>query len=208
MTGGGAGNGRLARWDRALLRLETGLALLGGLAIFSLMLLAVASIGGRNLLNAPLPGYVDVIEQLMPLIAYGGLAYCHRLGGHVRMDILARRLPPRALWALEAALTLLTVLLVLALVWGGHAHFARSFDLSAPLWSRDSSLDIGLPLWPMKLLVALVFALFLLRLALHLCACLGAVAHPGRPVTAAVLPGQALDAAKSEAARVRGTPHG
>ncbi|MCV6586342.1 MAG: TRAP transporter small permease, partial [Marinibacterium sp.] len=59
----------LSRLDRSLLRLERALALLSGLAVFSLMVLAVVSVGGRNLFNAPLPGYVDWIEQVMPLIA-------------------------------------------------------------------------------------------------------------------------------------------
>lgn len=188
----------LSRADQALFRIETALALLGGLAIFSLMLLAVASIGGRNLLNTPLAGYVDIIEQLMPLIAYGALAYCHRLGGHVRMDIAVRFLPPRALWTLEAALTLLTALLAGALIWGGYAHFARSFDAAAPLWSRDSSLDIALPLWPMKLLIPMVFALFLLRLALHFFAQLRAIARPDDPIALPLPTSAAAEAAGRE----------
>jgi len=43
--------------------------------------------------------------------------------------------------------------LIVALVWGSWAHFDRSFDMTRPMWSRDSTIDIGLPLWPAKLIV-------------------------------------------------------
>ena len=65
------------------------------------MLLAVVSVGAQRDANAPLPGYVDWIEQAMPLIAFMGIAYVQRDGGHIRMDILVGRLSGRALWAAE-----------------------------------------------------------------------------------------------------------
>ena len=196
-------NSLLSQWDRALFRLETALALLGGLAIFSLMIMAVLSIGGRNLLNTPLSGYVDLIEQTMPLIAYGALAYCHRLGGHVRMDFIINHVPPRILWGLEALLTLLVIILVLALIWGSYAHFERSFDFGAPLWSRDSSMDIALPLWPMKLINPILFSLFLARLLLQFWAYLQACIHLPETPIAVPLPESAADIAAREAERVR-----
>lgn len=157
----------LSKLDRTLYKLETQLALIGGLAAFSLMLLAVVSVGGRNLFNQPLPGYVDWIEQAMPLLAFVGVSYTQRLGGHIRMDILVGRLRGRFLWAAELASTILILMLMLLLVWGTWAHFQRSFDFGSPNWSRDSTLDIGLPLWPAKLLVTFSFAVLSLRLALQ-----------------------------------------
>jgi TRAP-type C4-dicarboxylate transport system permease small subunit len=158
----------LSRLDRTLFRVEGWLALLSGIAVFSLMLLAVASVGGRNFFNQPLPGYVDWIQQAMPLIAFMGVAYTQRLGGHIRMDILVGALRGRPLWAAEFVTTFAMLVLMVLLVWGSWAHFARSFDFSAPLWSRDSSMDIALPLWPAKLLAPVAFAVLCLRLVLQL----------------------------------------
>jgi len=157
----------LSRLDRQLLRLERFLGLLSGLAVFSLMVLAVISVGGRNLMNAPLPGYVDWIEQVMPLIAFMGISYVQRDGGHIRMDILIGQLRGRALWAAELVSVLLMLVLMAALVWGSWAHFQRSFDFGVPLWSRDSSIDIGLPIWPAKLLAPVAFSVLCLRLVLQ-----------------------------------------
>ncbi|WP_414897777.1 TRAP transporter small permease subunit [Rhodovulum sp. YEN HP10] len=158
----------LSRLDRGLYRLERRLALLAGLTVFVLMLLAVVSVGGRHLFNRPLPGSVDWIQQGMPLIAFLGIAYTQRDGGHIRMDILVARLSDRALWAAEAVTTLAMLIVMALLVWGSFAHFQRSFDWGAPMFSRDSSIDINLPLWPAKLLAPVAFSVLCLRLALQL----------------------------------------
>lgn len=159
---------RVSKIDRALLRLETFLALLSGLAVFALMVLAVISVAGRNFFNAPLPGYVDWIEQAMPLIAFLGISYVQRNGGHIRMDILVGALKGRMLYLVEWITTFAILILMALLVWGTWSHFDRSFDFSAPMWSRDSSMDIALPLWPAKLLAPVAFGVLCLRLVLQL----------------------------------------
>ena len=157
----------LSRLDRRLLHLERFFALISGLAVFGLMALAVISVSGRNAMNAPLPGYVDWIEQAMPLIAFLGISYVQRDGGHIRMDIVISRLKGRAFWLFELISVLLILLLMLALVWGSWSHFDRSFDIGAPMWSRDSSIDIGIPTWPAKLLAPIAFSVLCLRLVLQ-----------------------------------------
>ncbi len=158
----------LSHLDRSLHKIEGYMALISGVAIFSLMILAVVSVGGRNLMNAPLPGYVDWIEQVMPLIAFMGVAYTQRGGGHIRMDILVGQLRGRALWAAEFITTLAMLTLIVLLIWGSWSHFLRAFDFNVPYWSRDSSIDISIPLWPAKLLVPVAFSVLALRLMLQL----------------------------------------
>lgn len=160
----------LSRLDRKLYRVEGWLALLSGLAVFSLMVLAVVSVTGRHTINQPLPGYVDWIEQAMPLIAFMGVAYTQRDGGHIRMDIVVGALRGRTLWAAEFITVFLMLLVMILITWGAWAHFGRSFDFGAPLWSRDSSMDIALPLWPAKLLAPIAFGTLCVRFALQLVA--------------------------------------
>lgn len=158
----------LSRLDRRLYRVERVLALVSGLAVFSLMVLAVISVGGRNFFNQPLPGYVDWIETVMPLIAFMGIAFSQRDGGHIRMDMVVGALRGRALYAAEIVTTLAILLLMVLMVWGSWAHFLRSFDFAAPMWSRDSTMDIALPIWPAKLLAPVAFFVLCLRLVLQL----------------------------------------
>jgi TRAP-type C4-dicarboxylate transport system permease small subunit len=158
----------LSRIDQALLRVERVFALVSGLAVFALMILAVVSVSGRNAFNNPLPGYVDWIEQAMPLIAFMGISFVMREGGHIRMDILVGRLRGRLLYIVELITTIAILVLMVLLVWGTWAHFARSFDFAAPMWSRDSSMDIALPIWPAKLLAPVAFFVLCLRLLLQI----------------------------------------
>ena len=161
-------DGLLSRLDRSLHRLEGWLALVSGLAVFAIMAFAVISVTGRNGFNAPIPGYVDWIEQLMPLIAFMGVAYAQRDGTHIRMDILIGQLKGRPLWIAEFITTLAALILMMLLVWGSWSHFDRSFDFSAPNWSRDSSIDIGLPIWPAKLLAPVAFSVLVVRFLIQL----------------------------------------
>jgi len=196
----------LSRLDTRLFALERIMALVSGLAVLSLMILAVVSVTGRNAANSPLPGYVDWIEQAMPLIAFMGISYVQREGGHIRMDMVVGALGGRALWLVEFVTVFFVLVLMLLLVWGSWAHFDRSFDLGAPLWSNDSSMDIALPLWPAKLIVPVAFAVLCARLVLQLWA-YGRAFATGDPHPAGIpLIETAAEQAAREALGVSGAP--
>ena len=157
----------ISRLDRMLLPVETAMIVVSGLFTFGLMFLAVFSVGGREFFGSPLRGYVDWIEMAMPFIAIFGISYVQRSGAHIRMDIVIGFFKGRMLWAAELVMTILILLLIAFLLWGAWAHFDRSFDFSRPNWSRDSSIDINLPIWPAKLSVVAAFAVLVLRAALQ-----------------------------------------
>jgi TRAP-type C4-dicarboxylate transport system permease small subunit len=170
MAGSGAvleDSSLLSRLDRALLPIERFCALLSGIAIFSLMFLAVYSVTGRKFFASPMMGYVDYIEAAMPVIAIMGVSYVQRDGTHIRMDMLVSVLKGRLLWLFELISVLLILLLMLALTWGAWGHFDRSFDCARPFCSRDSSIDVSIPIWPSKLVVPIAFGVLVLRLVLQ-----------------------------------------
>lgn len=194
----------ISRIDRTIYKFEKVLALVSGLAVFSLMLLAVVSVSSRNLFNQPLPGYVDWIQQAMPLIAFMGISFTQRDGGHIRMDMVIGALKGRALFFAEFITTFAMLILMVLLVWGTWAHFARSFDFAAPLWSRDSTMDIGLPIWPAKLLAPVAFGLLSLRLALQVFVYARAVITKEDHPVAVPLPVDVATQAAMEAKQVSG----
>ena len=194
----------VSRADRALFRLERTLALGSGLVILVVMVVSVANILGRKLFNLPVPGFVDWMEQAVPLIAFLGIAYCQRLGGHIRMDILIGQLRGRPLWLAEFLGVALMLFLTIVLIWGSWLHFARSFAWDAPLYSRDSTIDIGLPLWPVKLVVPLMLGVLALRLALQLWAYARALRRGDRVAVAVPRIESAAEQAEHEAETVTG----
>jgi TRAP-type C4-dicarboxylate transport system permease small subunit len=179
MAGSGAvleDSSLLSKLDRMLLPLERFCALLSGLAIFSLMFLAAYSVTGRKFFASPMMGYVDYIEAAMPIIAIMGVSYVQRDGTHIRMDMLVSALKGRTLWLFELLSVLLMLLLIVFLMWGAWEHFLRSIRLNADnVWmdwvkaivtlspsevfsSRDSSIDVGIPI---------AFGVLVLRLLLQ-----------------------------------------
>ncbi len=152
----------LVGFDAWLSRVENLFNGVAALGIFVLMLMATVQILGRKLFNMPVPGYIDIAEQSIALFAFLGAAYCQRLGGHVRMELLLGTFRGRLLWITEALGTLIALVLVTILIKSGFDHFYRAYSFG------DSTIDISLPVWPSKLVVPIAFSLLWLRLLLQL----------------------------------------
>lgn len=151
----------LSRLDRAYFRAETWLTILSGIIILMAVLFSVINIVGRGVFNKPFNAYFDLMGQSVPLIAFFGIAYCQRLGGHIRMDLLVGALRGRALWVFEWFTSVLTFLVVMALGYGAWLHTQRALEIG------DSTEDIGMPVWPIKAAIVLMFALLSGRLLLQ-----------------------------------------
>jgi TRAP-type C4-dicarboxylate transport system permease small subunit len=83
------------------------------------------------------------------------------------MDLFVSLLKGRSLWMFELISVILIFILITSLTWGAWLHFDRSFDCARPFCSRDSSIDIGIPIWPSKLVVPFAFSVLALRLILQ-----------------------------------------
>ncbi|MGR5346914.1 TRAP transporter small permease subunit [Vibrio hangzhouensis] len=188
----------LSKADRWFFRLESLLNLIAGLVIISLVALATVNILGRWLFSAPISGYIDWVEQAMAFIAFLGIAYTQRLGGHIRMDIVIGRMHGRWLWFTELLTTLLMLLVTVVLIYGSYLHFWRAYSIG------DSSLDINLPTWPAKLVVPVALTVLALRLILQIWGYGRAIRKGGDAPIAVPLIETAADVAAKEAESVTG----
>jgi len=193
-----ADNSTLSRLDRLFFRLESLLTLAGGFAIFLLVLLATVNILGRWIFSSPISGYVDWVEQAMAFIAFLGIAYTQRMGGHIRMDILVGKFRGRYLWFTELVTTLLMLAVTSVLIYGSYMHFWRAYTIG------DSSLDINLPTWPAKLVVPIALTILAMRLILQLWGYMRALKQGGDKPVAVPLVESAADVAAREASAVSG----
>lgn len=172
----------LAKADRWLGRVEDILDLIAAFFIVFLMFFAVAQVISRKIFNYPLWGYIDIVEIVMVTFAFLGIAYCQRLGGHIRMELLVRRLQGRALWLFEAVGVAVGLGIILVLLWYGFTHFLRAFQLG------DSTIDREIILWPSKLVIPIAFAVLTARLLIQLVAYTRLAVHPdARPVAIPVI---------------------
>ena len=162
----------LHRADRLVGRVEDALNLCAGVLIFALMLLGVVQIVLRTVFDAPIFGYIDVVEVAMVGFAVLSIAFVQRVGGHVRMEMLVGKLAGRVKWLAEAFGTGVAAFIVAVLIPYSWDHFGRAFEFG------DSTIDIELATWPAKLVVPVALSVLLLRLALQFGGYLRLVAGP------------------------------
>jgi len=170
------------RFDGWLGHVENVFNLAAAFSILALMLLAVAQVFGRLLFNTPIPGFIDITEQAMAIFAFAGVAYCQRVGGHIRMEIVLGKLTGRSLYVCEMIGVILIAFTVALLIWGSWFHFDRSWSIG------DSTMDIRLPTWPSKLVIPVALSLLFLRLLMQIYGYARLVANPARePVAVPVI---------------------
>ena len=154
--------GALGAIDRAVHAVERATALISGFGIFAMMMLGVAQILMRKLLNMPILGYIDIVEIMMTFLVFLGLAYTERLGGHIRMEILVNYMKGRTLWLFELVSVLVGLFVCGVLVKYTWDHAIRAYT------SGDSTIDIQLLWWPSKMVVPLALTLLFIRLLVSL----------------------------------------
>lgn len=185
--------GLLGVVDRFISKIENVFNAIAAIFVVIVMLYMCAEVLSRKFLGRPLPGVIDWVELLMATFAFLGAAYCQRLGGHVRMEILLGRLRGRILWAFEA-LTTGIALTYICIV--GYKSFTESFWWAYDL--GDSTMDIYLPVWPSKLIVPVALFLLALRLAINLWGYLRMFASPTATPYAIPVIKHAADVAREE----------
>ena len=183
------GFGQSIWWlDRILRWPENALNLIAALATLFLVLIGVYQIvvGMRDLctfgedpvcvplINHPMFGYIDMIELAMPILAIIGIAYCMRMGTHIRMDLVVSKLRGRVLWTFETVAALLTLFLAVLLALFSYDFFYDAYNLG------DSTTDAELPTWPSKLLVPIAFWLLSARVLVQFLGAARLMIDPGK----------------------------
>src|SRR3546814_8156707 len=103
------GGGPLGAVARFMAAIEDAFNLVAALVIFIMMFFMVAEVVGRKVFNAPIPGAIDWSEVSMAAFALMCAAYCQRLGGHIRMELVIPKFQGRFLWCVEALCTAIAV---------------------------------------------------------------------------------------------------
>ncbi len=168
----------LYKIDQAYHSVEKALNYLAATFLFSLMLLACSEVVARKLFNSPIHGQADLVEISIPLMGFFGLAYCQRMAGHVRMEIVVNQLKGRAHWLFEFISNFATLIICALMIYGTWNHFLRAYELG------DSTMDVELPIWPPKLIICLGFCLLFGRLVISFFGYIQMLKNPHGPIYA------------------------
>jgi TRAP-type C4-dicarboxylate transport system permease small subunit len=148
--------------DRLLSTTERTLNLVAAGAILVIMVLVTTQIVARKLGHA-LPGIYESAELLMVAIVFLGLAYIQSQHGHVRMELLVTRMPPRLRGVVETFTLFLSLVLFVIITYKSGQNAYQSWQM------KDVTMGlIDWPVWPSKTLVPIGSGLLCLRFMVQL----------------------------------------
>ncbi len=82
-----------------------------------MMLLTVADVFLRAVLNKPIIGTTEITEQMMVVVVFLGFGWCALQGRHIRVDLFVSRYPPRTRRVVDLAMHGVGLILVATMGW-------------------------------------------------------------------------------------------
>jgi len=153
MTEVGGDPGGFGPGGRMLLAVSKNAAICGGLVFVALVVMSLASIVGRKLFALPVPGDVEVLQMCAAFASSAFFAYCHLVGGDVKVDFFTHNLAPRKVALLDAIGSLLVGSFGALLAWrtGAGAWAVKEVG--------ETSAVLGWPVWVAQALMVPGFLL-------------------------------------------------
>lgn len=150
--------------QRALSRVLYVCAVIAGLVTLVMALHIAADVSSRNLTGTPLSGTLEITQNWsMVLIVMLAMGYAEQIGEHINATILTQYLDPVSRWWSDLIVTGLMFLFVSALTY---------YSITAAIFAVEvQQIALGaitIPIWPVKILLAIGFALFALQLLVSL----------------------------------------
>lgn len=151
------------RLARAVDLIDTALLALGGLMLFSLMLVVVADVSLRYLFNAPLAWSHEVISSyLMPGLFFLAASHTLKANAHVCVDIVHNYVSRKTRYVFETVSSTLAAPFFALATWMSAQVTWKDYATSA-----TSSSGMELPTWSISILLPIGFGMLTLRLVLH-----------------------------------------
>lgn len=132
------------------------------IALVLMMLLTAADVILRYIFNSPILFAQELTEFSLVVCVSLGLSFCAVEKGHVRVDIIANRLPKRVQVIFDCFTGLLTIIFLLLIMWRSFVHMVYVGGNSI------TSMTLYIPVYPFIGLVGVGFALFTLVLLMDL----------------------------------------
>ena len=153
----------LGRGGRALLAAAKYLAIAGGLVFVALVAMEIVSIVGRKVFAWTVPGDVELLQMCAAFASASFFAYCHLVGGDVKVDFFTHRLSPAKVAMLDAVGSLSIAVFGALIAWRTAAGAAALKEVG------ETSAILGWPVWIAQALMVPGFALLALA-GLYMCA--------------------------------------
>ena len=152
----------LLKLSRVVDSVSSKVNLVGMILLAGLMLTISIDVILRYIFNRPLKGSIDIIEVMLVIVVFFGMAYTETKGGHVTVDILTSRLSHRARAVVDSIARALVAGVLVIITWQSIVYAIR-WMAAGPTTSV-----LRIPEYPLILVVAFGSTLFLLVVLIKL----------------------------------------
>ncbi len=157
--------------------------IVGAVALIVCMLTVVSEVALRSTLRLTFSGTIEIVQFLLVIIFFSGLAYAQFNKKHIKVDILINRFPPAAQLATRACAELVTLAIIAIIGWRSVIQAQYS------LVTHTHTGLMEIPLWPLGFLTAVFMALFTLALLSSFLEVLGELIALGNKKYLWIIPG-------------------
>lgn len=136
----------LSRWSN----------IIGGISLLGSMILVVADVILRSTIRITFPGTIELVQYLLVIIFFSGMAYTELNKRHIKVDIIVSRFSPPARLVVGASGDLVVLGIIILISWQSvvNAHYSWNSNLTTGM--------LGIPLWPCGIVIAVFMAIFAL----------------------------------------------
>ncbi len=147
-----------------LAMLSRALAVVGGIAVFLMMIHVSADVLSKYIFNRPIVGTLEIVSHYYMVAAiFLPLAAIERTRGHIFVELFTLRLPPRVVLALDAFACLLGAVFAGMIAWRSTIEALRRTRSGEMI----DAVYYQILVWPTRWLVPLGTAVFMLMLLQH-----------------------------------------
>lgn len=129
-----------------MIRVARAVHLFSALWTLALALLIFADVFGRGMLNNPIPGTKEIIQNSVVAITFLQLPLAIYSGSMLRTSIFADAVPPAARRILRTITALLGFVFFLGLIWSTWPSFADAYRIGE--YEGEGALRV--PTWPVR----------------------------------------------------------
>lgn len=155
----------MKRFDALLRRLEAAVSLVAIAALFAIMLIVVADVFMRYVLNSPFAWAYDLVGlYLLASVFFLSLSGTFAAHAHVSVDLLLHRLGPLGRRRAETLGALVGLMVMAPIAWVGFQRMLESLAgddrlpgaLPWPTWIADALVPLGAGLLALRLLLSFI----------------------------------------------------
>jgi len=136
----------------------------GGILIGAMMLLVVAEVSSRLFWGSSIEGTIEIVGMFLALAVFFGFSPCEEDGKHVRVELVAARLPQKIRICLDIFVYIVAIVVVAAITWQVGLDTLSSWSIREVL----PGAKVQVPVYPAKTAAFIGYLAFCVQLTVSL----------------------------------------